>query len=162
MQDDRNIPVEGKKRRKRSISPKVVYAIELWASGRARTQLEAASMASISPEWLSKVLKTSQAGVLIDEMSKKMLRLGKVRAASRVVELLDHNSGRVSLEASRLVLAVGGISAPRDGINLSVDINAQVGYVLDLRDPGPRVIDIPPTAEHPSAAALAPSRGYDE
>ena len=95
------------------------------------------------------MLKRPEIGVLIDEMCRRFLRTGKVRATSRLLELLEHNSGRVSLEASRLVLGIGGVTPPRDGFNLSVDINAQVGYVVDWsggndRHTEPVTIDVTP------------------
>jgi hypothetical protein len=121
------------KRRKRRVSPKVVQALEYLASGRARTQTEAATMASISPEWLSKMLKRPEIGVMIDEMCRRFLRAGKVRATSRLLELLESNSSRTSLEASRLVLGIGGIAPPRDGVTVNV---GNVGYVVHLQRQG--------------------------
>src|SRR5262245_31041823 len=53
-----------KKQRKRRINPKIVQAVELWATGKARTKSEAASMVSVSPEWFGKMLKRPEIGVL--------------------------------------------------------------------------------------------------
>ena len=103
-------PIAEKKHRKRRVSPKVLQAIELIASGQAPTQIAAATQVGITPEWLSKMLKRPEIGVLLDEICRRYLRAGKVRATSRLIELLESNSSRTSLEASRLVLGIGGIA----------------------------------------------------
>jgi hypothetical protein len=163
MEDGGKKQIPEKKRRKRKVSAPVMLALEALAVGRARTIVEAASMASLTPSWLGKMLRRPEIGVMVDEMAKQSLRLGKLRASHRAVELVDHDSGRVSLEASRLVLGIGGISPPRDGFNVNLDLTASVGYVIDLsggpREPPP-LVDITPGAEHPSAVPHVAPKGY--
>jgi hypothetical protein len=133
MQDDRNIPITEKKRRKRRISPKIVQAVELLAKGDVRTQKQAAERVGVSEEWLSTMLGREETRVLLEQTCRKYLRTGTVRATARLVELLDSNSSRTALEASKHVLGIGGISPPREG-GVSINIgNDSPGYVVVLR-----------------------------
>jgi hypothetical protein len=169
MSETTNNNLPEKKRRKRKVGAKIIQCLELIASGRVRTQSEAAAAVGITPEWLSKMLKRPETGVLLDEICRKYLRTGKVRATSRLLELLESASGRTSLEASRLVLGIGGIAPPREGgVNINVDINQAPGYVVLLRhrdDPDLRgddtapMIDVTPD-DRPSSAVPAVSEGY--
>jgi hypothetical protein len=141
------------KRRKRAVSPAIIHAIELLASGKARTQSEAAAMASVSPEWLSKMLGRPEIGVLLEQTCRKYLRNGTVRATARLIELLDSNSSRTALEASKHVLGIQGIAPPTSGPVVNLGIS--VGYVIDLRPPTSREIDVTPNAAEPSDFELA-------
>jgi hypothetical protein len=119
------------KRRKRRISPKIIHAIELLASGKARTQSEAAAMASVTPEWLSKMLGRPEMGVLLEQTCRKYLRNGTVRATARLIELLDSASSRTALEASKHVLGISNISPPREG-GVTINTTGGSGYVIQL------------------------------
>lgn len=149
------------KRRKRAVSAKIIHAVELLASGKARTQSEAAAMASVTPEWLSKMLGRPEIGVLLEQTCRKYLRNGTVRATARLVELLDSPSARTSLETSKHVLGIQGITPPSNGAPI-VNVGLSVGYVIDLSGGEPRTtIEVKPNAEHASAPALWPSKGYE-
>ena len=118
-------------------------------------------MASVTPEWLSKMLGRPEIGVLLEQTCRKYLRNGTVRATARLVELLDSPSARTSLEASKHVLGIQGIAPPMSGGPV-INVGLSVGYVIDLT-PQPhrgQALDITPNAEDPSAAALDPPKGY--
>jgi hypothetical protein len=117
-----------KKRRKRKISPAVIQAIELWATGRAKNKTEAATMASVSPEWFGKMLKRPETGVLVEQMTRRLFAEGKIRATARMMDLMDSSSSKVSFEASRFVLAVNKIAPPRDGGSV---VNVNLGSAGD-------------------------------
>ena len=126
-------PTNIKKLRKRRISPKIVQAVELLAKGDVRTQKQAAERVGVSEEWLSTMLGREETRVLLEQTCRKYLRTGTVRATARLVELLDSNSSRTALEASKHVLGIGGISPPREGgVNISIG-NDSPGYVVVLR-----------------------------
>jgi hypothetical protein len=125
-------PTNIKKLRKRRISPKIVQAVELLAKGECRTQKQAAERVGVSEEWLSTMLGRDETRVLLEQTCRKYLRTGTVRATARLVELLDSNSSRTALEASKHVLGIGGISPPREG-GVNINIGTDPGYVVVLR-----------------------------
>jgi hypothetical protein len=161
-------PTSVKKIRKRRISPKIVQAVELLAKGDVRTQKQAAERVGVSEEWLSTMLGRDETRVLLEQTCRKYLRTGTVRATARLVELLDSNSSRTALEASKHVLGIGGISPPREGgVNISIG-NDSPGYVVilrhrddpDLQGDGAQIIDVTSDAENASAVVPAPSKAY--
>ncbi|MCV0387406.1 MAG: hypothetical protein K5821_13435 [Nitrobacter sp.] len=131
-------------------------------------------MASVTPEWLSKMLKRPEVRRLVDEIVHQSLSSGKVRATARLIELLESSSQKVSLEASKHVLAIGGVAPPREGPTLNFNGS---GYTIDLRSnpdqpgqvlhnegsPGAVIIDVTPgDAEKHSPLVSTKSDGYDE
>jgi hypothetical protein len=133
------------KRRKRRISPAVIHALELWATGRAKNKTEAATMASITPEWFGKMLKRPETGVLVEQMTRRLFAEGQIRATARMMDLMDSSSSKVSFEASRFVLAVNKIAPPRDGGNV-VNFNLGgagdgPGFIIELVRPDDEVME---------------------
>jgi hypothetical protein len=63
-----------------------------------------------------------------------MLQAGTLRATAKLLELVDSSSAKVSLDASKLVLGLEGIT-PVERTHVRLDANVQVaGYVVDLSD----------------------------
>lgn len=68
-----------------------------------------------------------------------------MRASRRLEELLDASSEHVSLDASKHVLAIGGIKPIEQGTNINITNNIAPGYVIDMRDPrDENIVDITP------------------
>jgi hypothetical protein len=68
--------------------------------------------------------------VFIASERRKTIAHASIRAASRLGELVDAASEHVSLDASKHVLAIEGISPKQQGV--SVDVNIRAGYVIRL------------------------------
>ena len=56
-----------------------------------------------------------------------------VRAAAKLNELVDSTPQRVALEASKHLLAIGGIKLPSDAVSVNVGV-AVAGWVIDLTE----------------------------
>jgi hypothetical protein len=135
-------PTTTKKLRKRRISPKIVQAIELLAKGECRTQKQAAERVGVSEEWLSTMLGRDETRVLLEQTVRKSLRTGTVRASARLIELLDSNSSRTALEASKHVLAISGHAPPRDGATVNIHGGeGAAGFIIQLVSAGDEVIE---------------------
>ena len=77
--------------------------------------------------------------------SLSLLLKGKLRAAHRLVELVDAGSEHVALDASKHTLAIGGIKPAENGVNINVNNSLIAGYVVDLSEVGlPPVVDVTP------------------
>jgi hypothetical protein len=127
-------PTTMKKTRKRRVSPKIIEAIRLLASGAVATQKLAAERVGVTETWLSTMLGREETRILLQQTVQKCLRTGTVRASARLIELLDSASSRTALEASKHVLAISGHAPPRDGV--TVNVGGNVGYVISLETPG--------------------------
>lgn len=120
-----------------------MQAIDLLANGDVKTQKEAAERVNLTPEHLCRMLgKSHVRGVMLQRANENLAR-GQLRASARIVELLDASSEHVSLDASKHVLAIGGIRPPDTG-QVSVNVGVSVGYVVKLR----HVDDGATTIEH--------------
>jgi hypothetical protein len=81
--------------------------------------------------------------VFIARRARETVANGLLRAANRMNSLVHASSEHVSLDASKHVLAIGGIKPSADA-QVSVNIDIKAGYVIDLTDsPKPvRTIDL--------------------
>jgi hypothetical protein len=90
-----------------------------------------------------------------------MLQAGTLRATARLLELVDCESHKTSLDAVRLTLGLDGVVIEeRRHVNISGAL--QVGYVIDLSPPTAeeeaeraRLINPPPTIEAESRHELS-------
>ena len=90
-----------------------------------------------------------------------MLQAGTLRATARLLELVDCESHKTSLDAVRLTLGLDGVVVEE---RQRVDVSGRiaVGWILDLAPPSPeeeaeraRLINPPPTIEAESRHALS-------
>lgn len=143
--DHASPPVAVKSAKKRRLSPRVRRAIEALVTGECKTQKDAAALAGMSAEWLCTQLKKPEAEVFYEERSRQTIARAKMRASRRLEELLDASSEHVSLDASKHVLAIGGIKPIEQGTNINITNNIAPGYVIDMRDPrDENIVDITP------------------
>lgn len=120
---------DGKPKR---VPAKVQRAITLIFTGKCRYAVDAAKQVGLRPEHLSRMMRKAHVQVFIAQERARILADGSMRAASRLVSLVDANSEHVSLDASKHVLAIEGISPKQQGI--SVDVHVRAGFVIDLSE----------------------------
>jgi hypothetical protein len=141
-----------KPERKPRISRRVSTAIDLLASGKARTQKEAAELCGMNESYLGRALKKPHVTGVLRERIERNLQRGALRASGRVVELVDSASSPVSFDASKLLLGIAGYRVAETPTSI-VNVGVSVGYVIDLRPdgdttplpmPGDLAIDITP------------------
>src|SRR5262249_29154079 len=91
---------------------------------------------------------TAAGRAYIDLKSRRQLLAGQMRASRRVIELLEHSSGRVAFESSKFVLGVHGIAPPERANSVAVSLDVRAGYVIDLSGDPPG---------HPEPDRIAPT-----
>ena len=106
-------------------------------------QREAAKLAGISETHLCRELKKPAIRVFIERAARQKIAGGMLRAANRVMELVDASSEHVSAEMSKHVLAIGGIKPTADA-QVSVNVDIKAGFVIDISEPTPRprIVDV--------------------
>jgi hypothetical protein len=116
------------------ISAKMRQLIDLLAKGTVATQKAAAERVGLSEEHVSRMLARPQVQALLAHEARKILAKGQLRAAARVVELIDSESAHASLNASELTLRINGIvPAEAGGAPLvSLSVQQQPGYIIQL------------------------------
>jgi hypothetical protein len=123
---DRQDPPESPRRPRR--------AIELLATGKCKTQTEAAEQVGTTRETLCRNLAKPHILEFMRQRAMRTIAMAAGRAAEVKAELLDCADNMVRDRSSTFVLGVAGI-APATAPGLAVNIKA--GYVIDLTD-GPR------------------------
>lgn len=116
----------------RRISRKVREACELLADGTAKTITGAAEQVGLTREHLSKQLKKEHVQTYLTREAKRRVSSAVLRAANVKVDLLEAESERVRSDVASELLAIQGIKAPSDKGGVSVNVNVQPGYVIDL------------------------------
>ena len=131
-----------KRKRKASDKPKhhrisklVRDACQLIADGEVKTILGAAERLKCSREHLSRQLQRDHVQDYLRLEAKRKISSAVLRAASKKLELLDCESARVANDVASDILAIAGITVPRDGRNSSVSVSVQAGYVINLTEP---------------------------
>lgn len=152
---------DGKPKR---VPRKVQRAITLIFTGKCRYANDAAREVGISPEHLSRMMRKAHVQVFIAQERARILSDGSMRAASRLVSLVDAASEHVSLQASTHVLAIQGISPPSDRQGVQVNVNVTPGYVVKLRhaewaELEGSAIDVTPGADGQPVAGGTDQRG---
>jgi hypothetical protein len=137
------LPTTAPQPRARPIPRKIKDAIEAMLSGKARNLTQAAKVAGISREYLSRTL-TNRPDVVeyAKNRAARVLGIGASVAAAKMMELIHSSSQRVGFEASRHVLALSGIKPPPD-TSMNVNIELKAGYVIDLSGrirAGPKIV----------------------
>lgn len=144
-------PAAQKKERKPRISKRLRQAVELLASGKAKTQRDAAATVGMSEEHLCRSLRKSQIQAFMAQRAAENIARGVFRASSRFVDLIDAESEHVAAKVSERLLEHGGLLRAREGggVNVSIINNVSPGYVIDLsgQDDGKMIDAEPATIE---------------
>lgn len=137
--DAATVPQPAKRER---IPPKIAEAVRLLLDGSCKTQKAAAERVGMNATYLCEALTKPKIQAFIARETRRTIAQGEMRASARLLELIDAGSEHVSLDASKHVLAIGGIRPPEQG-TANVNVNVSVGYVIDLSggQPSARVID---------------------
>ena len=114
------------------IPKRVKSAIEAILSGKAKDATTAAGQVGLSREHLSRMINRPHVQVFIAQERRRTIAHASLRAAARIGELVDTASEHVSLDASKHVLAIEGISPQEKGIQ--VNVNVRAGFVIDLSE----------------------------
>lgn len=125
-------PREGAKAAKpRRLSKKLSAAIDAFFDGTGKTITEAAAVAGIARETLSRAMKRPDVREEIRERTEQLLQ-GKTlaRAAGKLGQLLDAQSESVQFRATELALELNGFAA-KNGAVVSNTVN--IGWTIDLR-----------------------------
>jgi hypothetical protein len=124
------------------IPKRISQAIDLLATGEVKYQKDAAERVGLTAEHLSRMLAKPHVRGVMHARATENLARATLRASARVAELMDASSEHVSLDASKHVLAIGGIRPPDTSHGVHVNVGVSVGYVIDLT-PGAHVPHAP-------------------
>jgi hypothetical protein len=158
-------PKTHKQRKQRAISAKMLRALRAIEDGSARTQRAAATLAGVHETALSRLMQSTKGRLALDEMRKKNLALGALRASKRIVELADSDSAHVSFRASERILEASG-DLPSGGNGVQVNVNNRTvigsfevmpGYLISLDRPDTQRTSDAPVIEHEAEAVSASS-----
>lgn len=114
------------------VPKRVQQAITAILDGSAKNATIAAERVGLSKEHLSRMLNKAHVQVFIAQERRRTIAHASLRAAARIGELVDAASEHVSLDASKHVLAIEGISPQEKGIQ--VNVNVRAGFVIDLSE----------------------------
>jgi hypothetical protein len=117
----------------RRIPEKTRRAIELLATGKCKTQTEAAAAVGTTRETLCRNLAKPHILEFMRQRAMRTIAMAAGRAAEVKAELLDCADNMVRDRSSTFVLGVAGI-APATTPGLAVNIEIKAGYVIDLSD----------------------------
>jgi hypothetical protein len=150
MTDETDKPVQkltttdAKPVRERRVSPRIAEAIRLLLTGECKTHKAAAERVRMNYTHLCEALRKPHVRVFIERRIRETIANGTMRASAKLVELIDAESEHVAADVSKHMLAIAGIKPAADSTTL-VNINFRAGYVIDLSDDPPKVIDVTPT-----------------
>jgi hypothetical protein len=119
------------------ITARVRRAVELIATGKCKTIVEAAEQVGLARESLSRALAKPH---VIEHMRQRAIRTiaqAAGRAAEVKAELLDCGDSMARERASTFVLGTAGIG-PATAPSLSINLEMKAGYVIDLSGNGYR------------------------
>jgi hypothetical protein len=117
----------------RRISKRIRTACDALVSGEVTTIKDAARLANLSREHLSRELSKPHIGEYLRQKALRALAISAGRAAAVKIELLDSASEHVRNDASTFVLGLASIK-PATAPQLSVNIELRAGYVIVLSD----------------------------
>jgi hypothetical protein len=118
------------------ITAKVRRAVELMASGKCKTIVEAAEQVGLARESLGRALAKPH---VIEHMRNRAIRTiaqAAGRAAEVKAELLDSPDSMARDRSSTFILGTAGIG-PATAPNLSINVEMKAGWVIDLTDDPP-------------------------
>lgn len=134
MTSDRNLPAPqkgAKPAKPRRLSKKLNAAIDALFDGTGKNITEAAAVAGIARETLSRAMKQPHVREEIRERTERQLT-GKTlaRAAGKLHQLLDAQSENVQFRATELALELNGFGAKQGPV---VNNSVSIGWCIDLR-----------------------------
>ena len=124
------------------ISKKVRAAIDAMVSGDCKKICEAAAKVGLARESLSRALSTPHVAEHLRQKVLRHLAIHAARAGATKTELLDSASEIVRDRASSFVLGLAGIQ-PASNPSVSVNLNVQAGYIIDVSPEPGEVIETP-------------------
>jgi phage terminase small subunit len=120
----------------RRIPEKTRRAIELLATGKCKTQTEAAVAVGTTRETLCRNLAKPHILEFMRQRAMRTIAMAAGRAAEVKAELLDCADNMVRDRASSFVLGTAGIG-PDTAPSLNINLEMRAGYILDLREDPP-------------------------
>jgi hypothetical protein len=138
-------PANGADRvKQRRVSKRIRTACDALVAGDVTTVKDAAALANLSREHLSRELSKPHVGEYLRQKALRALAIAAGRAAAVKIELLDSASEHVRNDASTFVLGLASIK-PASAPPLSMNIEMRAGYVIDLsgRPAGPPIESTP-------------------
>ena len=131
--------------KRRPIPKRVRLAVEEIVQGRAKTITAAAKKVGLTREYLSRSLSEPHITEHLRLRAARTVAIGAGRASARLIGLLDARSEHVVADVATRILAISGISAPREQ-NVNFNLQIRAGYVINLsEDPPMRVVSPPAT-----------------
>jgi hypothetical protein len=124
------------------ISPKVRAAIDAMVSGECKNITEAGAKVGLARESLSRALSTPHIAEHLRQKVMRHLAIHAARAGATKVELLDSSNEMARDRASTFVLGLAGIQ-PATNPSVSVNLNVQAGYIIDVSPEPSEVIETP-------------------
>ncbi|MBR0974095.1 hypothetical protein [Bradyrhizobium japonicum] len=126
------------------ISAKVRAAIDAMVAGDARTITDAAAVAGVSREYLSRELSKPHITEHLRQKIRRSLAVGAARAGATKLALLDSPNEMVRDRASSFVLGLIGVVP--EAASAAPPGTASLGVVIQIisHDPRPPVIDASP------------------
>jgi predicted HTH domain antitoxin len=129
-----------RKRGEYAVSAPIKIAIEAMASGTARSITDAAELAGLTREALSRALKRENVKSYMLDAIRRTLGVGAVRAAHRMRELMEGSANDMAVfQSARFLLATGAGVVPPEPRNAAVNINlngdVKAGFVIKLTVP---------------------------
>lgn len=127
------------------ISAKVRAAIDAMVADTAKTITDAAAVAGISREHLSRELSKPHVAEHMRQKIKRTLVVGAARAGATKLALLDSSNEMVRDRASSYVLGLIGV-VPEAAASAAPSGIASPGVVIQIitHDPRPPMIDVTP------------------
>ena len=138
------------------VTKRIRAAIDAMVFGEAQNITQAAKVAGLSREHLSKELNRPHISAFLQDKVRRNLAVNSAKAGATKVELLDSENEMVRDRASSFVLGLAGI-APATSPSVSLNMNIRAGYMIDLSErtgPPMRIIG-PVGAEGDGDAGLA-------
>lgn len=128
------------------LTAKLRKALHLLETGECSTQRAAAARAGMSEYQLSRRLREPQIQVFIARKRSENISVGSLRASRRFVDLIDAKSEYVAAQVSERILTSEGTLRTANAAQVSVNIDVKAGFVIDISEPKPTMVDVTPRA----------------
>jgi hypothetical protein len=123
-------PTLPRKKKKKIVPKKVRAAVELLAKPKIPVAV-AARHVGLTRQYLDKMLGMPHVEEYYEKKKRRNVAVAGIRAAAKIGELVDSDSAKVALEASKFALGVTGIKVASD-TQVNVSLSVQAGWVIDL------------------------------
>lgn len=139
--------------KKPRISRKMRQALDLYITGDAKTQQEAAEKAGISPEHLCRTLKKDHARAYVVRRSGELFADLLPKAIRTIGLTMDGGNAQAALNAALAVAKQMGVIASDGGPSVAISLQSP-GYIIALN--GSRSDGGPTEPSHPSMIDVTP------